>query len=138
MKRNASLALIEQVIMLLILIMAAALCLQAFVWSDQRSLYYEERDRGIVELQSTAEILKAHDGDFFAAAESYGGTATQTQWVLNFDENWNIIDTAGVYQICATAVESDTNYLGSATLTVQRTEGDALAQLTVSWQEVAP
>ena len=38
MKKNASLALIEQVIMLLILILAAALCLRAFAWSDKQSL----------------------------------------------------------------------------------------------------
>ena len=138
MKRNASLALIEQVIMLLILIGAAALCLRAFIWSDQQSLYYTERDRGMVELQSDAEILKAHDGDFFVAAAAYGGSATQTQWVLEFDENWNIIATSGTYRICATALVSDTKYLGSATLTVQPTDGDILAQLTVSWQEVAP
>ena len=42
MKSNASLALIEQVIMLLILIVAAALCLRAFVWSEKQSLYYKK------------------------------------------------------------------------------------------------
>ena len=82
MKKNASLALIEQVIMLLILILAAALCLRAFAWSDKQSLYYRDRDRAMVELQSAAEVLKAHSGDFSAAAASYGGSATQTQWVL--------------------------------------------------------
>ena len=76
--------------MLLILILAAALCLRAFAWSDKQSLYYRDRDRGMVELQSAAEVLKAHGGDFSAAAASYGGSATQTQWVLEFDENWNI------------------------------------------------
>ena len=138
MKSNASLALIEQVIMLLILIVAAALCLQAFAWSDQQSLYYAERDRGIVELQSAAEVLKAHDGDFGAAADSYGGTATQTQWVLDFDENWNVIATSGAYRICATVRVSDMMYLGSADMTVQSADGDILAQLTICWQEVAP
>ena len=138
MKRNASLALIEQVIMLLILIVAAALCLRAFVWSDQQSLYYTDRDRAMVELQSAAEMLKAHDGDFSAAAVSYGGNATQTRWVLDFDENWNITTPPGVYRICATASTSDVEYLGSATLTVQTIDGDIFAKLTVSWQEVAP
>ena len=68
MKRNASLALIEQVIMLLILILAAALCLRAFSWSDKQSLYYKDRDRAMVEVQSAAEVLKAYRGDFSAAA----------------------------------------------------------------------
>jgi hypothetical protein len=138
MKRNASLALIEQVIMLLILIVAAALCLRAFAWSDQQSLHYTDRDRAMVELQSAAEILKAHSGDFSAAAASYGGRATQTQWVLDFDENWNITATSGTYRICATAIACDVDYLGSATLTVQPVVGDIFAELTISWQEVAP
>ena len=138
MKRNASLALIEQVIMLLILIVAAALCLRAFVWSEKQSLYYTERDRAITELQSTAEVLKACDGDFSAAAASYGGKATQTQWVLDFDKNWNITETSGTYQICATAIVCEDDYLGSATLTVRPADGDAFTALTVSWQEVAP
>lgn len=138
MKKNASLALIEQVIMLLILIVAAALCLRAFVWSDQKSSYYADRDRAMVELQSAAEILKAHSGDFSAAAAAYGGSATQTQWVLEFDENWNITAAPGTYQICATAVACDVDYLGSATVTAQTVTGDIFAQLTISWQEVAP
>jgi hypothetical protein len=138
MKRNASLALIEQVIMLLILIVAAALCLRAFAWSDQQSLHYTDRDRAMVELQSAAEILKTHSGDFSAAAASYGGRATQTQWVLDFDENWNITATSGTYRICATAIACDVDYLGSATLTVQPVVGDIFAELTISWQEVAP
>ncbi len=138
MKSNASLALIEQVIMLLILIVAAALCLQAFAWSDQQSLYYTQRDRGIAELQSTAEVLKAHDGDFTAAAAAYGGAATPTQWVLDFEENWNIIETSGAYRICATAIASETKYLGSADLTVETADGVTLAQFTLCWQEVEP
>ena len=138
MKRNASLALIEQVIMLLILIVAAALCLRAFAWSDQQSLHYTDRDRAMVELQSAAEILKTHSGDFSAAAASYGGRATQTQRVLDFDENWNITATSGTDRICATAIACDVDYLGSATLTVQPVVGDIFAELTISWQEVAP
>ena len=138
MKRNASLALIEQVIMLLILIIAAALCMKAFVWSDQKSLYYGDRDRAMVELQSAAEVLKANGGDFSAAAAAYGGSATQTRWVLEFDENWNPTSSVGTYRIYATAVACDVDYLGCATLTAQPAAGDILAQLTVSWQEVAP
>lgn len=138
MKRNASLALTEQVIMLLILIFAAALCLRAFAWSDQKSLYYKDRDRAMVEVQSAAEVLKAHSGDFAAAAAAYGGSATQTQWVLEFDENWQITETSGTYLMHANAVAADVDYLGSAVLTIQSNGGDSFMELTVSWQEVAP
>lgn len=138
MKKNASLALTEQVIMLLILIFAAALCLQAFAWSDKQSLHYKDRDRAMVEVQSAAEVLKAHSGDFSAAAAAYGGSATKTEWTLDFDENWNITETSGAYRMCAAAVACDVDYLGSAVLTVQPIDGDSFVELTISWQEVAP
>jgi len=138
MKRNASLALIEQSIMLLILVVAAALCLRAFVWSDQQSSYYASRDRAMTELQSAAEILKAHSGDLSAAAASYGGKADDTQWVLDFDENWNLIAAPGAYRLCATLQSCATDYLGNATLTVQPLADAPYAEVTVSWQEVAP
>ena len=138
MKRNASLALIEQAIMLLVLVVAAALCLRAFVWSDTQSLHYADRDRAMTQLQSAAEMLKAHNGDLSAAAAAYGGEADDTQWVLDFDENWNITGNPGMYRICATLQSSSLDYLGSATLTVQPATGEPFAQLTVSWQEVAP
>ncbi len=138
MKKNASLALIEQAVMLLVLAIAAALCLKAFVWADTQSLHYSNRDRAITQLQSAAEVLKFHKGDLTAAAQTHGGSLGGGQWVVALDKDWNQTAAPGDYRICATLLDCDTDYLGGATLTVLPARGEPLAQLTVYWQEATP
>lgn len=58
MKSKAPLALMEQMVMLLVFALAAALCLQAFVQSDRLSRESEARDHAAVLCQS--EIGRAH------------------------------------------------------------------------------
>ena len=58
MKNKAPLTMIEQVIMLLVFTLAAALCLQAFTAANQSSKAYAARDRAATQAQSTAEALK--------------------------------------------------------------------------------
>lgn len=137
MKKNASLALIEQAVMLLVLAIAAALCLKAFVWADTQSLHYSNRDRAITQLQSAADVLKFHKGDLTAAAQAHGGTLDGDQWVIALNQDWNQA-ASGDYRICATLLDCDTDYLGGATLTVLPASGEPLAQLTVCWQEATP
>ena len=59
MRNKAPLALMEQLVMLLVFALAAALCLQVFVLSDQLSRRCEERDRVVVVAQNAAEIMKS-------------------------------------------------------------------------------
>ena len=47
MRSKAPLAMMEQMVMLLVFALAAALCLQAFVKSDQLSQQGEVRDRAV-------------------------------------------------------------------------------------------
>ena len=48
MRSKAPLVLMEQAVMVLVFALAAALCLRAFVWSDQLSRQNEARDRAPV------------------------------------------------------------------------------------------
>jgi Tfp pilus assembly protein PilX len=60
MRRSKTpLALMEQLVMVLVFALAAALCVQVFVLSDRTSRYGEARDRALLEAQSAAEALKA-------------------------------------------------------------------------------
>ncbi len=137
MKGKTALTLIEQSIMLLILALAAALCLQAFVWADARSRQNTARDQALTQLQSAAEVLKAHSGDYYAAAETYGGMADRGQWMICWDENWVQTQYPGAFQLHAVSEDTQTDYLGSALLEL-RQEDAVLCSLTVCWQEVAP
>lgn len=137
MKGKTALTLMEQAIMLLILALAAALCLQAFLWADTQSRQNSSRDRALTQLQSTAEVLKAHNGDFSAASATYGGQAENGQWQIFWDENWAQAQTPDTYRLLAVSQDSHSPYLGSAVLTLLQDDTE-LCSLTVCWQEVLP
>ena len=59
MKNKASLALMEQLMILLVFALCAALCLQAFVGADRIARENEARDEAAILAQNTAESLKA-------------------------------------------------------------------------------
>ena len=59
MKSKASLLLMEQLVMLLVFALAAALCLQAFAKAEVISAETARRDRAVVLARNAAELLKA-------------------------------------------------------------------------------
>ena len=63
MRSKAPLVLMEQLVMVLVFALAAALCVQVFVLSDQTSRNYAARDRAAVAAQNAAEQLKGCGGD---------------------------------------------------------------------------
>ena len=73
MKSKASLVLMEQLVMLLVFALAAALCLRMFVLSDRKSLDFEARDYAVLEVQNAAETVKLNYGDLSACVQSYCG-----------------------------------------------------------------
>ena len=138
MKGKTALTLMEQAMMLLILALAATLCLQAFVWADTHSRQNSNRDRAMVQLQSAAEVLKARQGNILAAAESMGGQADNGVWTLFWDENWVQTQKPDAFQLCATPQDQTTDLLGSALLEIRDQSGTILGSLRIAWQEVLP
>lgn len=138
MKNKSTLMLLELVIMLLVFLLAAALCLRAFAWADNRSAEGKNEDMALLQAQNAAEALKAANGDFAAAAKLLGGQWDGSVWHLQFDENWQITSQDGMFTLQAVRTENGKEYLGSAQLQILDTQGNALAQLGVCWQEVAP
>ena len=74
MRSKTPLALMEQVVMVLVFALAAALCLQVFVFSNQMSEKNRDTDRAVVLAQNTAELLKACGGVEEAAVTDQKGT----------------------------------------------------------------
>ena len=134
MRSKAPLALIEQLVMILIFAVAAALCLQAFALSERLSKDSEAQDRALLEAQNAAETLKSCEGDFEAAARILGGQWNGSQWVRLFDEVWQSVESGETYRLCVTPAERENTLLGKADVTVCRGE-DCLVQLSVAWQE---
>ena len=64
MRSKAPLALMEQMVMVLVFALAAALCLQAFALADRISRQNAERDQALVAAQNAAEQVKQVRGDW--------------------------------------------------------------------------
>lgn len=126
MRSKAPLALIELTVMLLVLALAAGICLQAFHWADSRSLENRRKDEALLALQSAAEVLKHCGGDFEAAAQSHGGSWDGQCWRLQQDG----------LTLEAMPRQTGNALLGSALLRAVDEKG-VLVQLSVCWQEVA-
>ena len=67
MKSKASLQLMEQLVMILVFALAAALCLQVFARSAEISRETARQDQAVILAQNAAEVLKATSGDPEAA-----------------------------------------------------------------------
>ena len=125
--------------MLLVFALAAALCLQVFVLSDQMSKHCEERDQAVTAVQNAAETLKGCGGDLDASVRILGGTSDGSQWKIGYDADWKqtAVDQAA-YQVLVVLKPTEEPLLGSAEVLAQTVEGRQLFQLAVSWQEVEP
>lgn len=147
MRSKAPLTLMEQVMMVLVFALAAALCIQVFVFSGQTSRRNEARDRAVLEVQNAAETLKAVGevgGDMGyvleAAAQQMGGEVSQGLLWLDYDQNWQPVygeDAArnGVYRLTAQGIPAEVDGLYKAIVMVDADKGeDVLFQLEVVWQ----
>ena len=138
MKNKAPLALMEQLIMLLVFALAAALCLRVFVNASRLSQYCRMRSHGITVAQNAAEALKDTGGDLETCAARYGGTLDRDTWILTFDSDWQPTDSAdATFFIRTSLAEDGIPLLGTADILVEKATGEELVGFSVSWQEDA-
>lgn len=143
MRSKSPLALMEQVVMVLVFALAAALCLQVFAYSSQASRHNEAIDRAVLEAQNAAETLKAAGGDMAsaqnAAMAQMGGQLSQGIWSVCYDESWNVLpnEESCVYRLMAQGQPAPVEGLAQARVWVcEENGGEELFSLTVAWQEV--
>ena len=141
MRRWNSLVLMEQLIMVLVFALAAALCLQAFTLANRISWDNAVRDQAILRAQTVAETIKSCQGDGARAAELAGGTwnpspqgtSDSGSWRISYDKNW--AETMGdAAYVAETTVRRQSLYLGEAVVLVQDADGRTAAELTIRWQ----
>lgn len=146
MKNKAPLALMEQVLMTLVFALAAALCIQVFVFSGQTSRRNEARDRAVLMAQNAVETLKACGGSMedaqTEAAELMGGTLSDGVWYMYYDGDWNTADPENAaYWLEAREIPSQTEGLAQAEVIIFAAEDAASSEeplfaLPAAWQEV--
>ena len=124
MRSKAPLAMLEQLVMLLVFALAAALCLQAFVLSDQNSKQNSRRDAAVVEVQRVAETVKHCAGDPERIARLLEGS-----WD---GETLTVLCAGGT--VTVTPEESGHALLGMAQVSMRDDRGEELFSVPVSWQ----
>ena len=112
MKNKAPLPLMEQLIMILVFAITAALCLQGFAAANKMSLRQERTSQAVILAQNAAEILKATCGDYEALSEMPDS-----------------------YHLTVNPIETADPFLSSANIQIFF-EDEMLFEITVAWQEV--
>lgn len=138
MKNKAPLALMEQLVMTLVFALAAAVCLQVFVFSDQMSRRNEMMDRAVLAAQSAAETVKYTRGDYRQAAQISGGCWDGTTWCLPFQKNGELVKSNedADFWISVSAADSGQPLLGMAEVKAETADGEVLFVIPAAWQEV--
>ena len=116
MKHKASLLLMEQLVMILVFAICAALCVQVFAGAGALAQELRQRDEAVTLAQNAAEILKATGGDVSRAEQ--------------------LFEKSG-YRPEITAQPSGIPGLAMAQIRVYR-DTQLLFSITTGWQEVAP
>lgn len=138
MKNKAPLSLMEQLCMLLVFALSAALCLQIYVFSAQLSRRLEARGQAVTLVQNAAESVKYCKGDVSQYPALLGGDGDGRRWLIGYDEGWEEVSPEqAAYLIVLDAADSGLKTLGQCEISAFTKDNDELFSLTVSWQEVA-
>lgn len=120
MKNRASLVLMEQLVMVLVFALAAALCLGVFAEADRISRETACRDEAVLMAQNAAEILKATSGDTDRAAVALTEAAAAEGYRMELEE-----------------IDSGTPLLGKMEIRIYLQDVQLFA-LCTGWQEGTP
>ena len=147
MRSKAPLMLMEQMVMLLVFALAAALCLQAFVKADAISRESEARDHAVLLCQSVAEQIK-ESGEkdqvvlsAMAARLDADVVYPNESFLLCYDEDWQRTDAEEeiVYMLGVSSWDGleEVPGLKKASVFVQMgDDGKELFRIEVAWQGV--
>lgn len=126
MKNKAPLPLMEQLIMILVFALTAALCLQGFSLASRMSYRQKARQDAVILAQNAAECLKSNHGDYESTAAQLNG-----QW----DEQCLTVTSQDDLHLQILPIKTESPLLGSAQIQVLSPQ-ELLFELTVAWQEV--
>ncbi len=134
MRSKAPLVMMEQIVMVLIFALAAALCLQTFVLSEKLSMRTEAGNRATIEAQNVAEDIKAQGLKVYIQEQS--AEQTKEGYRIFFDAVWNTVSDAegAVYYLDICPKNTDSEYLWILDLIVTEQDGTELFRIPVAGQ----
>ena len=132
MKNKSYLLLLEQMCMILVFALAAALTLQGFALSGKTIRESRTLENASLAAQNMAEVLKQSEGDLTCAAEILGCTADSASHRLIY------IDEENRFTLTAVLTETENPLLGSAQIRAEAEDGGMIYSLRVCWQRRVP
>lgn len=146
-REKTPLVLMEQLAMLLVFALAAAVCLRIFVASDQLSRRLQERDHAALLCQNTAELLQSNGGDVEDALTQVSGAAPGQRegfgYFASYGPGWSefVPDRirSASYTLQVRELDGGVPGLGRAEIQAYRWrsgEMESLFRLETAWQEV--
>ncbi len=125
-RSKAPLALMEQSIMILVFALASAVCMQAFVYSDQLSKKGDRTEIAMNKAQAVTEYCKDNQGDLDKVCEILGGECQEDGLVISYEkEEMRLILQVTEY----------TDYIQKATIRVCETDGEEIYRMEAAWQK---
>ena len=137
MKNKSTLIMIEQIVMLLVFVLAATVCIRMFVRSEQLSRKYEATDQAVRVAQNAAELLKKGGIPAFANKENVLQKGENT-WAVLYDKNWEVTKRESAeFILTIDSLAEAEKFLFRAEITVLTEDGEVLFRLPVAGQKTA-
>lgn len=125
-RSKAPLALMEQIIMILVFALTAAVCLQAFVYSDSLSKQGEKRDVAAKYAQQVAEYLK-QEKDMELVCADLSGKKTKEGIEISYPEDHMVV--------CVMPRKEESNeYLLVAQVSVKDEKNETIFSIDTAYQ----
>lgn len=125
-RSKAPLALMEQIIMILVFALTAAVCLQAFVYSNNLSKEGERQNVAANYAQEIAEYCKTEKGNLEVLCQQLAGEKTTDGFVvLKPEEHMKI----------SVQLMQNSKYLQKAKISVTSYEGVTYYTMDIAWQK---
>lgn len=134
MKSKAPLVLIEQVVMIVVFALTAAVCLRMFTLAEVLSVQYAATDRAVLEAQNAAEALKGER--IQAYLFEHKAVGADDVFMIMYDENWEVTEDTerAVYYLQMIQIETGCTNLWKSDIVVLSGEKE-LFRLTVAGQK---
>ncbi|SFQ36184.1 hypothetical protein SAMN02910358_01766 [Lachnospiraceae bacterium XBB1006] len=121
-RSKAPLALMEQVIMVLVFALAAAICVKAFVMARSMSIQSRTRDRAMEICQSMAEQYKSEQ-------------LNTTPEAVFYDGMWRVTEENSTYKLEFKADNNDAYEVSGTLYMVEVEKNKIICKLKVAWQK---
>ena len=125
-RSKAPLALMEQIIMILVFALASAVCLQAFVYSDNLSKTGQQKEEALNLAQRVTEYCKDNHGDLDTVCTLLSAEKTEKGLKLASPEEKMTV---------SLEIQDSSEYMEKAEVTVLGEDGAVIYSMDVAWQK---